>query len=64
MQNKRKNPIIDQAFYETGLQRYVFAAYLNVSEQTLFRRLRMELPEDEQKEYAGLIRKCAAQIQR
>lgn len=55
----KKNYIVNEAFFRTGVTRYLFAKYLGISEQTLYRKLREELPIEEQEKLVSLIEKYA-----
>lgn len=50
-----KNIKIRQALLSAGLKNYELAEMLGVSEWTLSRRMRKEMPEDEQKRIIELI---------
>ena len=49
------NLLIRIALLKTGLRNWQLANILEVSEPTLYRKLRHELPEEEQKRIAELI---------
>ena len=46
------NRIIRNAMFQNNLRMFEVAKILNISETTLYRRLREELPEDHQKQIA------------
>lgn len=50
------NERIRRALFDTGMRQYELADLLNISEYTLIRRLRKELPEKDQAEIVDLIR--------
>lgn len=52
-----KNHLIRVALAEADLRQYQLAEMLGVSETTMVRRLRKELPEEEQMEIVELIRR-------
>ena len=55
------NLIIRNALLKTGVRAWQLAAeILNISEPTLYRKLRQEIPEEEQKKIAAQIEAYAA----
>ena len=52
-----KNAIVRQALKKYGMCQWELALILGVSEQTMYRKLRVELPEEEQHNLADLITK-------
>ena len=50
-----KNKRIREALFETGIRQYELAALLGVSDMTLFRKLRFELPDEEQERIIKVI---------
>lgn len=53
------NLIIRSAMLRTGIRGYQVAKLLNVSDPTFYRKMRDELPEDEQQRIASLIEEYA-----
>lgn len=51
-----KNIIVRQALKKHGMRQWELAVLLGISEQTIYRKLRIELPE-EQRNLANLIAK-------
>ena len=52
-----KNIIVRQALKKHGMRQWELAVLLGISEQTIYRKLRIELPEEEQRNLANLIAK-------
>lgn len=59
MKKDKVNYIVSEAFFRTGVAKYQFANYIGISEQTLYRKLRIELPIEEQKEIVKKIEEFA-----
>lgn len=55
----RNNMIIRKTMLLYGFKQYELARLLNISDNTLVRRMREEMPEEEQKRIADLIEKEA-----
>ena len=58
-----KNRIIKEALFETGIRQYELSAILGVSESTVWRKIRTELPEEDQRSIAKKIYEEAARRQ-
>lgn len=54
------NMRIRRALFETGVHIYELAHALGVSEMTIYRKLRNELPEEEQERLAHMIHEISA----
>lgn len=61
---KQTNYIVNEAFFRTGTTRYQYAHHLGISEQTLYRKLRVELPIDEQMKMASEIERYANEVRK
>lgn len=64
MQTIKKNIAIRNSLKKHGLYAYSLADLLGVSEATITRMMRHELPKDEQKRIIGLIEKEANKNER
>ena len=60
----KTNYIVNEAFFRTGTTRFQFANHLGISEQTLYRKLRVELPIDEQRKIASQIEQYAREVRK
>ena len=58
-----KNKAIRVALFDTGVKRYELAQLLKVSEMTMYRMLREELPQGEQDRIVKLIREYSSRRQ-
>ena len=54
-----RNRIIKRALFEADMKQYHLAGLLGIREESLSRKMREELPEEEQKRIAQLIRQHA-----
>lgn len=52
----KSNSKVRNALKETGMKQWYLAELMGVSDQTLCRRLRAELPEEEQERIINIIR--------
>lgn len=57
----KPNMIIRSALFLSGMKKWQLAVLLGMSEPTLYRKLRAELPEPEQREIAARIEEFTAQ---
>lgn len=53
-----RNEEIRKAMKTKGLKQWQLAELLGISEQTMYRKLRTELPEDEKQKILGVINSC------
>lgn len=53
------NTVIRRAMHRYGVPYWLLAHALGCSEGTLYRRMRFELPEDEQRQYLAMIEEIA-----
>lgn len=61
---KQTNYIVNEAFFRTGTTRYQFADYLGISAQTLYRKLRIELPAEEQRKLVSQIEQYSQEVRK
>lgn len=57
---KKANYLVNESLFLTGVKRFELAQKMGISSQTLYRKLRLELPLEEQKEICEVIR-CIAE---
>ena len=51
----KNNTLIREALFRTGMKKWQLAKAMGISEPTLYRMLREELPEEKQREIVSLI---------